>query len=365
MNGRLLASCVLISLPAVAACVFGGYLWADKLPRLARQQRALAAREYRSVAEKLAADTASVPGAESLVREKGWRMAGRVARDIPWGHHPAADGRECVWIVPSGAAPAQVRAVRVESAETSNELAWLRFGIPSVLLALVAMTAFGVFSFVHHTKDRDDFLAATAHDLTTPLVGLRLTVGRDDDEARQLVERMLRLVTNLKDFLRLGRRPSPKSECVDIAAAFATAYAVFRADYQDLFDGEDVAVSGADGLPPVRADEMMTVQVLWNLLANDLKYAAPFGRVSVAFSAADGFVRAEFRDEGPGMTPRQRRHAFDRYYRAAPALTSGKGGFGIGLCTAREFVRAMGGDLTVGPNAPKGCVFTMRLPVWT
>ena len=56
------------------------------------------------------------------------------------------------------------------------------------------------------------------------------------------------------------------------------------------------------------------------------------------------------------------RKAFDRYYRARTALTSGKGGFGIGLCTARAFARAMGGDLSVRANRPKGCVFTLKLP---
>ena len=64
------------------------------------------------------------------------------------------------------------------------------------------------------------------------------------------------------------------------------------------------------------------------------------------------------------MTPGEMRQAFDRYYRAKTVLKSGKGGFGIGLCTAREFARAMGGDLVVEGNAPKGCVFTLSLPAW-
>ena len=79
-------------------------------------------------------------------------------------------------------------------------------------------------------------------------------------------------------------------------------------------------------------------------------------------SEAGGWVRAEFLDGGKGMTPHERRHAFDRYYRAKTVLVSGKGGFGIGLCTARELSRAMGGDLTVAPNEPTGCVFTLTLP---
>ncbi|MBQ1428690.1 MAG: sensor histidine kinase, partial [Kiritimatiellae bacterium] len=47
---------------------------------------------------------------------------------------------------------------------------------------------------------------------------------------------------------------------------------------------------------------------------------------------------------------------------AKTVLESGKGGFGIGLCTAREFAEAMGGTLTVRANEPRGCVFTLELP---
>jgi len=43
-------------------------------------------------------------------------------------------------------------------------------------------------------------------------------------------------------------------------------------------------------------------------------------------------------------------------------LQSGKGGFGIGLCTAREFAEEMGGSLSVRSNSPRGCVFTLKLP---
>ena len=81
-------------------------------------------------------------------------------------------------------------------------------------------------------------------------------------------------------------------------------------------------------------------------------------------SAGGGMVHAAFVDEGQGMTQSQMRRAFDRYYRAKTVLEAGKGGFGIGLCTAREFARAMGGDLVVEGNAPKGCVFTLSLPAW-
>ena len=106
----------------------------------------------------------------------------------------------------------------------------------------------------------------------------------------------------------------------------------------------------------------MTVQTIWNLLGNDLKYAAPYGRVEAVFSKEGSFAVLRLKDLGKGMTRREMSKAFDRYYRAKTVLESGKGGFGIGLCTAREFARAMGGSLSVAANEPNGCVFTLRVP---
>ena len=248
-------------------------------------------------------------------------------------------------------------------------------------LSLIGLTSLAVVLFLRYVKSRDDFLAATAHDLTTPLVGMRMMIGRADDEAKRLNERMLLIVSNIKDFLRLGgKRRKPELKPVDIVALTKEAYQLFAADYEDSESGAVVFEDQGEGPRPTEegnlhcspspsnfalitfADSTLTLQILWNLFGNDLKYAAPYGKVTVRFVQEAGFVRVEFIDEGQGMTPQQMKKAFDRYYRAKTVLESGKGGFGIGLCTAREFARAMGGDLTVRANDPKGCVFTLSLP---
>ena len=223
------------------------------------------------------------------------------------------------------------------------------------------LTLAGCWTFRNSVKERDDFVAATAHDLTTPLVALRRLIGRDDVEAKVLAERMMRLVKNLTDFLKLGgRRPGPELRPIDLRKAYEEAYALFRDDYRWHFGGKDVATEGPAALM-AEADETMAVQILWNLLANDLKYAAPCGSVAVRFAASGAFVTVSFADTGRGLPAAERKRIFDRYYRVQSVMTSGKGGFGIGLCTAREFARAMGGDLTVAANEPQGCVFTLKL----
>ena len=364
VNWRLfrgVAGLVVLTLSAVA---LGVAFLIDRVPDTAKAERERIKAGYRTYAANLRQSPESGREIGKLPRE--WKAAGKMAPG-KWGFEPLEDGANVrVWY-DDGRKTRSVDVARIEG--TASDVLLLAFGC-FLLLTLVLVTFAAVRIFVRYAKERDDFVAATVHDLTTPLVGMRFAIGRDDETARRLNARMIRLVANLKDFMQLGgRRPAPNKDRFDLRKAYAEAYDLFAEDYRDLFEGKDVAVDAAEGPLLVEADEMMTIQVLWNLLGNDLKYAAPYGKVSVTFrkTVSDRhsdrpLVAVDFVDEGKGMSPQEMRRAFDRYYRARTVLTSGKGGFGIGLCTAREFARAMGGDLTVRANHPTGCVFTLVLP---
>ena len=354
---KLVLYSTLICLPAILLTgvgLFFGWSWA---PRIIRNEPRRVTMLYREEAERLKAEAESVEPLETRpVGSANGKIDGQ-----SWGYS-VKDGQATVWIQSLAADGKKVWRQRPAELHEEIPYAWIFYGGGGVVLfVLIGLSAFAVWSFVRFMRERDDFLAATAHDLTTPLVGMRLVIGRNDEEAKNLNERMIRLVQNLKDFLKLGGRPKPKVETFDLIGAYREAYALFAADYQDLFDGEDIQTSQTSQTS-VLADETLTVQILWNLLGNDLKYAAPYGRVSVRFGRAGRYVTCEFVDEGKGMTPTEMSKAFDRYYRAKTVLESGKGGFGIGLCTAKEFARAMGGDLNVRANKPKGCIFTLYLP---
>lgn len=346
---------ILICLPAMLIVGVGGWLVGTQVPRAIRFEPSRIGRAYRDIAE----DMISHPndGAVEMKRQVGWRQVGKVS-GIPWGY--VVDGEKTtVWHLLAG----KMCRVREVPAIRPFPYALVCYGGGAfVATVLIGLSLLAVLGFRRYLKVRDDFVAATAHDLTTPLVGLRMTIGRDDEEAKRLVSRLLVIVGNLKDFLRLGGRYRPLScGCFDLTAMCREAYLLFREDYRDLFDGEDVEIGPEKALRVV-ADETLTLQILWNLFGNALKYAAPHGKVFVRLVDESRFIRVEFADEGPGMSAHERRHAFDRYYRAKTVLKSGKGGFGIGLCTAREFARMMGGELTVCANVPKGCVFALSLP---
>ena len=348
-----------MSLPAAAICGFGIWFCLVAAPAMVSGEKRRAALEYRQAAECLRESP------ESAVyhgeRKKGWRQTGRLggrgADSRAWGYVDAGE-RVMVWVEDSGGA---VYGAPAERGFADTLRLCLLWGAAAVVVLVVALTAFCIRFFVRFAAERDDFLAATAHDLTTPLVGMRYMIGRSDGEARILNERMIRLVDNIKEFLRRGgRRIRPGREEFVLRRAFDEAYSLFAGDFAEEPSGP-VSVTGETDIKVV-ADETLVTQIFWNLLGNALKYAAPYGAVEVRFMRRGGAVRVEFADEGPGMTPRQMRRAFDFYYRAQTAMSSGKGGFGIGLCTARDFARSMGGSLSVAANSPRGCVFALELP---
>ena len=380
---RILRSCVFLCLPTLAALLFGLYFFLFDLPDLARESE----RRYFSELEDVARVLASGEGASDFVWERGkgvvsgdvevlgrifphdmtwkdWDPVDKASRKKEmWGFRDIPEGR-IVWGRGIGGRDMFVYGAFTDISRRNWALVLAIFG-GFVFAVLVFTTFVGVKFFLDYIKSRDDFMAATAHDLTTPLVAMQYFIGRDDKEAALLCERLSRLVSNIKDFMRLGgKRPQPLCEEFDLAEAYNEAYELFKEDFRDFYDGDDVDFV-CEGNEPivVYADRTLTVQILWNLLGNDLKYAAPYGMVSVRSFVRGEKVVVERADEGPGMTAVEMRQAFDRYYRAKSVLKTGKGGFGIGLTTARDFARAMGGDLTIKANTPSGCIFTLTLPV--
>ena len=276
-----------------------------------------------------------------------------------WGHFARSEAEEFVWC-----RAGDFLVGRFVAGFCLSSFVYWMCALGGVVMGLaVVLSVMLVRSFVGADQERIDFMRMVAHDLASPLVGIRMLVGKDDETVRNLNEQALGMVENFRAFAQMSTRPEPKFEKVDVRKVYESAYKIFREDYRDCLGGEDVEVTAEAGAAYVAwADEMMVGQILWNLLGNDLKYAAPYGKVCVEFESAADFVAVRFVDDGPGMTAREMRRAFARYYRARSAQAGRASGYGIGLATGREAARVMGGDLVVKGNVPRGCIFELRLP---
>jgi two-component system sensor histidine kinase KdpD len=117
------------------------------------------------------------------------------------------------------------------------------------------------------------------------------------------------------------------------------------------------------GLPMLRLDPVLFEQVLFNLLDNAAKYAAPETTITLRARKAGAVVTIQLLDEGPGMPDEDRERVFDKFYRVR-ATDKKRAGTGLGLAIARGFMEAMGGTITAANRSDgSGAVFTLILPV--
>ena len=192
---RLLTGFLLICCPAVCATLLSVVGYLKIVPLYEGQDRARVVGEYREVAADLKEDPAKGLG-EAPARRGVWRSM----KPGRWGFFE--DGPTAVvWYSEGG----RIQSVSVARVETIPIGALLTALMAFLLVLFWGLTFAGCLSFRNSVKERDDFVAATAHDRTTPLVALRRLIGRDDAEAKAVVERMVRLVKNLTDYLRLFR----------------------------------------------------------------------------------------------------------------------------------------------------------------
>ncbi len=99
-----------------------------------------------------------------------------------------------------------------------------------------------------------------------------------------------------------------------------------------------------------------------DLLVNARKHASGSAVLLTARVEGD-VVSLSVRDWGPGLSPADAAHVFERSFRGARSLAAGVPGSGLGLHTARRLARQMHGDLQVHTPSGGGCCFVATLPV--
>jgi two-component system sensor histidine kinase KdpD len=217
--------------------------------------------------------------------------------------------------------------------------------------------------------DDRELLASAAHELKTPIAAVRgaATALRRDWDGIEPVDRdrLLAVIASagdqlarLADDLLAYARGSVAGTAVEVvpcdaATAVRTAVEAARAARPDA----SIVLEAGSDLPLALADPGRLEQVAANLIQNALRHGG--GAADVSVSVAEGSLRVEVADRGPGVAPEDRERAFRPFERLPGAAP---GGAGLGLYLARELTEAMDGRLAVSAREGGGTVFTVELP---
>ncbi|NUM87756.1 MAG: hypothetical protein HUU37_00995 [Bdellovibrionales bacterium] len=113
---------------------------------------------------------------------------------------------------------------------------------------------------------------------------------------------------------------------------------------------------------PILIDPTLVVQVLTNIIDNAIKYSPAGSVVTVSSREVGDRVEIEVADNGPGMTDRELRHLFTKFYRGGRGLNDETKGTGLGLYLSKYFIELHHGSIQAFSAPGQGTRFLIRLP---
>jgi two-component system, OmpR family, sensor kinase len=267
----------------------------------------------------------------------------------------------------AGAIAAGDLSHRVESTDPRSEVGRLGLALNAMLDRLEQ--AFGEREASENRLRR--FIADASHELRTPLASIRgyaelfrMGAARDPADVEKAMRRIedeaTRMGVLVDDLLMLARldevADAPHGE-VDLAAVVRDA----------VDDGRATAPTRTirarlDEPAPVIGDADQLRQVLGNLLRNAFVHTPEGTPIEVTLSRANGEVRLEIRDHGPGLPPGDPDALFERFWRTEGGRERGRGGAGLGLAIVAAIVDAHGGHVRAENAGGGGASFVVTLP---
>jgi signal transduction histidine kinase len=219
-------------------------------------------------------------------------------------------------------------------------------------------------------RNQATMIGVVAHDLRLPLFRLAMaaelaTSAEEDREAvmrnlasiRSALDVMTRLIDDLDDYgslqagqLRLVRRLVAPAAIVHSALIAFGPVAVARQIELSERIGSDV--------PTIFADSDRLLQVVSNLLTNALLMTPARGTIVIEVAAEGDLARFAVSDSGPGISPSEAPHLFDRYWRGSHGKYAGRG---LGLAIARDLVEGHGGKIWAESERTLGACFAFTI----
>jgi signal transduction histidine kinase len=239
---------------------------------------------------------------------------------------------------------------------------------------LYAMLTGTVEELRRASRLKDHFLQNVNHELRTPLTSIvgwtdlleegdidEATVARGFKQVRQSARVLLALIDDLLDLARMDRGAlALELRPVSLPDVLARSLDTVRL----MAEARGVVLIQAplpENMTSVRADPLRLQQILWNLLANAIKFTSRHGRVILRVDREPERYLISVEDDGIGIPESELPHIFERFRQVDGSATRRHPGMGIGLALARSLVELHGG--TIWAESPgRGSRFTFSLP---
>ncbi|MEM4270577.1 MAG: HAMP domain-containing sensor histidine kinase [Candidatus Pacearchaeota archaeon] len=250
-----------------------------------------------------------------------------------------------------------------------------------ILTAVLFIISYIIVSSFEHvaeaSRSKSEFISIVSHRLRTPLSAIKWQIDLlmseklklDDQKAKVSLleiqtqnEKMISIVNNLLDLNRIEDKnlilfPSSFSllkvveEVVGLQSAVAS-----RANLM-------ITIDAPENLPDVFADRMKIKNIVYHLLDNAIRYSSRKGKISISLETQENFVKFLISDEGVGISPKDAKKIFQKFFRGRDFINYQTEGTGIGLFVSKTIIEKSGGKMGFTSIEGRGSTFWFTLPI--
>lgn len=221
---------------------------------------------------------------------------------------------------------------------------------------------------------RDDFLSVAAHQLRTPLTGIRWalemmieernlpeSVAEELHKIHESSKRMSTMIDGLIDVTRIDRELYTEvPESVNPTDIVEEAVDIMRAEARNAEVNVTVRTEGTVGKMTVQRTGLF--QATRNVLSNAINYSRKGGKVDVTVSRKAGWLRVSVKDGGIGIPKGEQEKIFSRFFRATNAMLKQTQGTGMDLAAVKSFLDGVGGRIWFESEEGVGTTFHIEVP---
>jgi len=266
-----------------------------------------------------------------------------------------------------------------------NETAYILGQMKELFLISLAssLVVFGIFIFTLKTMKnqkklsemKSDFINNITHEFNTPLNTIRVaganlkneqtvcSTGKVEQLADIIIRQNSRLQKLIEDVMKasifeeegtaLNISDADLCELVNTAAEdIKMKYEEKRIDYKISAPKEAFC----------RCDEFQIMTAVYNLIDNAAKYSDNDSIIRIEIEKTDKCVELRVKDSGIGINEEDRKHIFDKFFRANNGKYTSAKGLGLGLFFVKKIIEAHSGEINVESYPGKGSIFFLKIP---
>jgi signal transduction histidine kinase len=228
----------------------------------------------------------------------------------------------------------------------------------------------------HDDKLKDEFIYVATHELKNPVTAMRgyLSLieegrfGAIPDNLKQPLDQVLnsnqQLITLLNNLLQIARIEAATITFTTKPIAICEVIDSVIRDLKALADQKNLTIihNYANPALTVMAEKERLREIISNLLSNAIKYSDK-GTIEVSHELENDMFLTHVKDEGVGISDKDQKMIFTRFFRVEEEAAKGIPGTGLGLFIIKELIQRMGGTIWFSSKLGSGSTFSFSLPL--